>query len=195
MKLSSVSRTYYILFGIFLAIMAVQQISAQNEPDNYPPFSITVSYCGETATHPGLVVGMEYGLIETNWYRLSIAAQIGGYYHHRNHTGLFIETILSNRATTAFGLYGEIGVGVGYLHTWSAGDVYARQAGGGIALVENTGRAHVKLTGDIRSGFDFSKNQILPGGVFMGLALFGEYPFNGFMLPHAALQTGLFLEL
>ena len=45
------------------------------------------------------------------------------------------------------------------------------------------------------AGFDFSKVGLIPGGVFVGMNLFGEYPLNEFLLPHVVVQTGIVTNL
>ena len=91
--------------------------------------------------------------------------------------------------------YGETGLGLGYLHTRPAGPVYLRQEDGSVGRSAISGSPHVAISADVRTGFDFSKVGLIPGGVFVGMNLIGEYPFNGFLLPHVVAQTGIFTNL
>jgi hypothetical protein len=178
-----------------LVLTSVQMAGAQDGQRIFPPVSLVISYFGETVTHPGLTIGIEYAIVDKGWYRLAFSAQVGGYYHRRNHVGAFIDAGLVNRFTSSFGLFGDAALGVGYLHTWVDGATYSRQTDGNVGRVAGYGLPHLKVTGDFRAGYDLSGLSGFPGGVFMGLSIFGEYPFNGFFLPHAALQTGLLLKL
>jgi hypothetical protein len=148
---------------------------------------INVSYLGETITHPGLVVGYE-----NSFYKgFNVTVSIGTYVHQRNHTGLFLNGGLNWRHTFPIGYSPEIGIGLGYLHTWAhGGPVYVVDDGGSVST-KSTGRGHfmpsVKL-GIL--GWDLRKKTDIPMRVNTDIVIFGQYPFNNYMMPHAALKVG-----
>jgi hypothetical protein len=183
-----------VIIAIALLFAAPSQLFSQQELVDRKT-GISVSYLGETGSHPGLVVGIVHPLIQNNWYQLGVSLDIGGYVHPRNHYAAFLRSTLSNRITAGFGLYAELGIGAGYFHTWAAGEVYTRQSDGSIAKIANFGYPHAMISADLNIGFDFVKLDILPIGVFLGLSVFGEYPFNGFLLPHVAAQVGMSWKL
>ena len=44
---------------------------------------------------------------------------------------------------------------------------------------------------DITVGFDFFEDQIHQFSPFFKLLGFGQYPYNGYMLPHVGFQMGV----
>ena len=184
----------FVTIAIALLFAAPLRLFSQQELEDRKT-GISVYYLGETVSHPGLVVGIVHPLSQSSWYQLGVSLDIGGYVHPRNHYAAFLRSSLSNRITAGFGLYAELGFGAGFFHTWAAGEVFARQLDGCIAKIANYGYPHAMISADLNIGFDFAKLDILPLGVFLGLSVLGEYPFNGFLLPHVAAQAGVSWKL
>ncbi|MNS11055.1 hypothetical protein D3C72_425860 [compost metagenome] len=152
---------------------------------------LTIAYFGETVTHPGLLVGTEHKAWEAGWHRAFLAANMGGYRHPGNHTGLFLDGGLGYRLTLPVGLSLEAMAGLGYLHTVLDGRVFAPGPNGGVEAVTDLGRPAWMPSAAVGVGLD-AGGLGLPGSrVFTRLQLFGQYPFNTYVLPHVALQVGL----
>lgn len=153
--------------------------------------ALSGAYYGETITHPGVAVGMEYYAFESRRYKLIVAPKVGIYLHHRTHGAAFVDAELGHRVTAKFGLYGDLFTGIGYMHTWPWGDVYGRAADGSVEKQFNAGSPHVKFGGGLGLGWDLSKNGVAPISIFARLEMFGEAPFNTGIAVHGALMCGV----
>ena len=100
--------------------------------DSGKTIPINVSYFGETIVHPGLEIGYENGFLQHFNYTVSA----GTYLHQRYQTGLFINAGVNWRYTFSFGYSIELGLGLGYLHTW--------QHGGDTYIVDDSGNVSIK---------------------------------------------------
>ena len=189
------TRTVPISRIAFLLAVSVPGVLAAQSGKADPTLAVTVAYFGELVAHPGTVVGLEVLAFEDEWYRFGIGVEAGGYVHLRNQWAALFSGGVSNRFTGPLGLYGEVDIGVGYLHTWAAAEIYSFRPDGGVAIVADAGYPHFLARVDLKGGFDFAKRGGAPLGAFLGLTVFAEYPFNGFLLPHVALQTGVVFDL
>ncbi len=72
-----------------------------------------VAYFGETITHPGFNLGVEYSLWEKKKLMLLSSVNLGAYTHPRHHRALFTNLKAGLRFTTSYGLYTDIFIGIG----------------------------------------------------------------------------------
>lgn len=156
--------------------------------DNKGVIPINVSYFGDTLINPGIEIGYE----NTFYKGLNFTLSIGAYIHQRNHVGLFFNPGLNWKHTFPIGYSMEFGVGLGYLHTFvHGGNIYVVDDSGGVSVKGNYGRPHfmpsVKLG---LLGWDFRKKTRIPLRLNSDIIIFGQYPFNNYILPHIALKIG-----
>ena len=149
---------------------------------------ITGSYFGETLLHPGIYLGSEYS-IKNN---LVACFGMGTYLHCKHHLGLFISGDLNWRKTFRCGYALNFGIGIGYLHTWPhGGKIYEVNDNGDVERKTNWGNP--SLMPSLRLGFlnwDFRQKDIFPCRIFADIVIFGQYPYNDYIMPHAALNLG-----
>ena len=114
-------------YPILLFLLSVSTIlSAQINN----PTSISASYFGESITHPGLKIGINYELKnwdktkirkntskKTIYNRIDLSPSIGFYYHKDYQTGLFVILELSYTRKNAKGNFMTYGLGAGYMRT------------------------------------------------------------------------------
>jgi len=148
---------------------------------------INISYFGETITHPGIEIGYE----NTFYNGFNISISIGTYVHQRNHTGLFINGGINWRHTFPVGYSPEIGIGLGFLNTWAhGGSTYIVDDDGNVSI-NRSGRSHfmpsIKLG---LLGWDLRQRTNIPMRINTDIIIFGQYPFNNYILPHVALKLG-----
>ena len=163
--------------------------------ENSKVIPINFSYFGETVTRPGFVIGYEKA-----FHRLFyVTVSLGTYVHQRNHTGLFLSAALNWRHAFSSGYSPQFGIGLGYLHTWEhGGPTYTVGDDGNVSIRPRTGRPHfmpsVKLG---LFGWDFRQRTSIPMRINTDIIMFGQYPFNNFILPRVALRVGAtyFFEL
>jgi len=169
---------------VLLLILIVHNIYAQENSRIIP---INFSYFGETIIRPGFEIGYEHAFYKG----FNFTASIGGYVHQRNHIGLFINGGVNWRHTFYSGYSPEIGIGVGYLHTWAHG--------GNTYLVDDDGNVSIKRSGrphfmpSIKFGvfgWDLRRKTNTPMRINLDAVLFGQYPYNNYIMPHVALKIG-----
>jgi len=166
---------------VFSLIFIGGSVFAQEIPINF-------SYFGEVGTRPGIEIGYEY-----HFYKgFNLTGSIGTYVHQRNHTGLFFNGGLNWRHTFPVGYSMEFGIGLGYLHTWEHGGLtYVVDKNGNVSTKTKIGHPHfmpsVKLG---LLGWDFRLKTNIPLRINSDLIIFGRYPYNNYMMPHAALKIG-----
>ena len=123
---------------------------------------------------------------------LSMPVELGFYVHIRNHTALFFDTGLAYRYTYAAGFHLDTKLTMGGMLSFPGAPLYQVQEG---AVTDISGKAWPKFMPAFGLGCGFDCR---PAGVPMdlniGLQVFGEYPFNSFLLPHpaAVLSVGYF---
>ena len=146
----------------------------------------------DAITHPGFSIGMVYYFFENRWFAAFVSPQVGWYIHPRNYFALFIEGNIGARFTARFGLFGELLGGLGYLQRWThGGRVYSRDSDGSISSSFAAGSATLKVNGRFGFGWDFARNNLLPMAAFVRVGVFGEYPYNNYMLLHGSFEAGV----
>jgi hypothetical protein len=189
-----------LVFILMLSNMAYAQDSTNTIVDslnenNYGKYAITVAYYGETVTHPGLNLGVEYSLWAKKKIRLISSANIGWYTHPRHHRAAFFNVETGIRSTTSFGLYSDFFFGVGYNHSWVNGDVYVSDGEDDVKIIKDKGHARLMLNGSLGLGWNFLKNNRQPLNVFVRVKPLFIFSVNNNMLIQAALMTGVIWSL
>ena len=72
-------------------------------------------YFGQTVTHPGIVLEMEYETYKSSTMSLPFRVDLGFYSHPRNHMGLFLDINYGFRRYFDSGLFLEESIGIGVL--------------------------------------------------------------------------------
>lgn len=178
-----------VLFIIFIALITVVTgFSEETEKQgifDMDEIPLSITYFGETVTHPGLMIGSEVELAGNGRHHLLWTANIGTYVHVRNHVGLFVNSEIGWRVTRPSGYFMDAFLGLGYLHVWPQGTVYE--------VVNNTVQ-EVTATGSPKFMPTFSWGffgwQFDRFSIHSRLQFFGEYPYNSYMLPHITVQLG-----
>jgi len=174
-------KKYTVLTMLFLIIYSIYGQNGKVIP-------INVSYFGETITHPGIEIGYE----NTFFKSFNFTVSIGVYTHPRNHTGLFLNSGINWRHTFPIGYSMEFGVGIGYLHTWEiGGDKYIVDDSGNVSIKPKSG--YPRFMPSIKLGligWDFRKKTDIPLRLNADVIIFGQLPFNSYIMPHAALKIG-----
>jgi hypothetical protein len=182
----------YLITGLLLIIAC--SLSAQK----WRPTEISVSYFGETITHPGIRAGVSYKL--KNWHKhvvkknkatvihkgVLLQPSVGLFYHSNYQTGLFVLPELSLIRKKENGSYRSIGLGAGYLQTVLP-NVYELNAGEEIVKVN--GRNHHFLTS---VSFQYGRNvNFTPLSVYVKPQLLMAIPNTAGSMQYIALEIGI----
>lgn len=189
----SKQRLYKIIHVFLLTgILSPYALQAQEAQLKTGRSAVTMGYFGETITHPGFFAGYEHNLMPQKSYQLFLTLTLGGYVHKRNHTGLFSEVALGQRFNFRSGFFLDQSVGIGYLHTLlNGGAVYEVKDNGVVSKSSNLGRSHFMPSVSLGFGWNVAHSEKPPLLLFVRPKVFWQYPFNGYVLPHLALQAGI----
>lgn len=192
--------TIAALLLLALDAHADEALTASRPPRELDAWSIGAAYFGEMALHPGVTVAVERtlrswgrrpGLVAHGFFS---EADLGTYWHARYATGLFVSTDLGYRLVFVRGFRLEGLVGIGYLHTFDDGAVYEAM-GGQVSTVAGAGHPALMLSALIGVGWDFTVGDHAPFSLFLRVGSFGQYPYNGAVLPHLEAQLGFSVPL
>jgi len=154
---------------------------------------VSIAYFGDFITHPGLMIGTQSELRRTPRYQMYYTLNTGIYTHRKNHNAFMLSSEIANRLSTKKGLFGELLLGGGYLHTWPQGDVYIREDDGGVKQSTDWGRPHLMVSSSLGIGWQSPKED--SRAYFLRIVAFGEYPYNGIILPHLGLHAGIAFKM
>ncbi len=179
-----------IIFSVIVLSASLQAESAIR-----PPCDISVSYFGRNFTHPGMKLSASGELLGDweNTFRLSLQASLGFYYHRSNHTALYISGDIA--PSLDFGRsskwYTALPLGVGYMRTFIDGRVYSISETGDIRRRHFSGNNYLMPFAGITVGRKVQGSRF--SRFFLSIGVFGQYPFNSYMLPNIYLEGGFSL--
>ena len=187
-------RSYFVYLLLFLFSVSLKAEDGKLSacPDGFP---ITISYFGEMFTHPGIIAGCELGLVSGSGHSLFTTLNLGSYIHRRNHIPVFAAAELGYRYTFNSGFNLHVLAGAGYFHKFLDAPIFSLSDGGPVEI-PNTGSPHLMVSASLGLGWNLSKKSSVPLDLFLRAQVFGEYPFNSYILLHPVLQLGtrIFLE-
>jgi len=154
---------------------------------------VSIAYFGDFITHPGLMIGTQNDLRIKSRHQMYYTLNTGIYTHRKNHNAFILSSEIANRLSTKKGLFGELLLGGGFLHTWPQGDVYIREDDGGVKKSRGWGHPHLIVSSSLGMGWQSPKEN--SRAYFLRIVAFGEYPYNGILLPHLGLHTGVVFNL
>jgi hypothetical protein len=104
----------YVVIILFLCI------STQSNAQINSPISFSISYFGETITHPGLKFSFNYGLKhwakDQNMESIYLSLSIGTFFHRRYQNSIFFIPEINFGKQYSNGSLVTTGIGFGYLH-------------------------------------------------------------------------------
>ena len=79
------------------------------------------------------------------------------------------------------------------MHTWPQGDVYIREDTGKVKKTIGWGHPHLMVSSSLGIGWESPEE--ISRTYFLRMVAFGEYPYNGILLPHLGLHAGVVFKL
>lgn len=177
-----------LLYSVTFYTFANEQITQEST-------SINISYFGEFITHPGLKVSLEIPFYKKKGHHWYYTIKGGGYTHCMNHTSLFVGSEVGYRYIFRNGFELNSLLGVAYLHKFLGAEIYKVTDSGELEEVTHYGSPHIMPNVNIGFGYTFLKESQNPFTLFSKTEIFGEYPYNTYILPHIALSFGVRLKL
>ena len=190
-------------YPILLFLLSVSTIlSAQINN----PTSISASYFGESITHPGLKIGVNYHLKswdktktkkntsqKTIYKRIDLSPNVGFYFHKDYQTGLFVLPELSYTRKNAKGNFMIFGMGAGYMRTFIP-NVYEINSNNEIEKTPE-GYNYFLTNYFIAFGKDLSIKHNIPLEIFLKPQIMYALPNYPNGITYFALEVGVCYEL
>ncbi len=147
--------------------------------------------------HPGFNLGTEYAYAQGRWGRFFQSLQAGYYYNKYNAKALFLLTGAGFRYRLPFGLLGDAGLGVGYLHSFHPTEVFAQDASGEYARIRDTGKPAFVAFMSLGLGMDLSNLTGWPVCLFVRYQPYIQTPYSptSSIFPQALFHFGVRVQL
>ena len=189
-------QVFLILCVLFTsAALFSQELEAESKKDKKPLTLVLYSgYFGELISHPGLIAGADVTLFSSGKTDIAAGLQTGYYYHRLNSHGLFIQPLIRVQRTFSSGFFLDAALGAGYLHMIPDGKVY-EVVDGKAAEVSNCGSPNFMPSFSLGAGYKFWQKTSIPLAVSLSTGIFGEYPFNTYMLPRVFVSLSCLYRL
>jgi hypothetical protein len=140
------------------------------------------------------MVGTELFYTRGQHSQLFQTVQLGGFYNRYFGTSVFLSSDLAYRYTTGLGFYGEVMLGVGYMHAFHPRDTYALNDNGTYERVTDWGKPSAMASFSLGVGYDSGK-RLSP---FLRYQWLLQAPYAGEDLPYvpqALLHAGVKIRL
>lgn len=160
-------------------------------PRSAQALDLSAAYYGDTITHPGLKLGAGVPLLERGQHLIFGAANLGYFHHERNSENLFANAEAAYRFTFSFGLYLDLALGAGYMHTFADGPIYTVEDGA-VRRAANTGHPLFMPSAGLGVGYLLGPGP--KGGpltIYIESSFFGQYPRDHLFVGRLALEVGL----
>ena len=184
-----------LAFGLFMLVF-IANTQSQHHPQNFP---LKVSVLDESITfpsfnflsfsyNPALLIGTEYQLKRKSNSEWFIAANLGFLHHKEMQTAVFLTTEFAYRRY--FGpLSLRIGLGPGYLHSFTNGPVY-RFEQGSFSEAGNAGTPYFLVSASAELGYRLGKDTYSPE-LFITWSNSVELPLNAYTTAHQLVGIGI----
>jgi hypothetical protein len=186
----------------YLFLLTILSISGVLHSQSLNPTSVSISYFGETITHPGLKVGVDYELgswqKSTTWKSgkskmvrssISVSANAGFFYHKDYQTGLFVIPEAGYTRKKANGNFVTYGLGAGYMRT-IVPDVYESNPEGEFVKTSQ-GYNYFLANYSVAFGKDLSVSREIPMDIFVKPQLMSALPGVTGGVAYFAVELGV----
>lgn len=143
--------------------------------------------------YPGASLGTEYYYLKRPKSKLFQTLEVGGFINKNQGSALYVNSNITYRNTTKFGLVSEIGLGFGYFNSFHPTAIYEQQADGDFELVKDSGVPAFSNNLSLALGYDLTKKfdkKLMPFLRYQWIAS-GKYWSIIGIRPSALLHLGL----
>jgi len=185
-----------LLFSVFLPLLAQGQSADNSDISSSKKNSVGIAYFGDLSfneksfrVNPGMEVNYAWQILGKSYHKgnaystsykerqMLLKPYFNFYIRKHYQTGVGLGADLSYRSTGAKGLFWDIGIGGGYLHTFYNDPVYEQVNDSTFKQIRFQGNPNVMIRGNVHIGYDCSKKyQGIPVAFFIGGGTFLRYP-------------------
>lgn len=178
----------WILLGI--SLLGTAPLFSQNLQND---LRIGGGYFGQSITHPGFTVNVEYVRNHTTHLSTPARVDLGAYFHPRNHNAIMFDVSagLREKFGKRFALEQYFGLG-GMVAFFNGDGLFQVSESGGIERVSNSGNP--AFMPSIAVGIWVAtgkKDDAERWSVYFRPKVFWQLPYNNIAMPHFALQAGV----
>ena len=147
--------------------------------------------------HPGFSLGTEYAYLQNLNHRIFQNIQAGYYFNEYAARAIFFQTGLGYRYSLRFGLFADVSVNLGYLHSFHPVEVWKLNNQGEYELAEDKGRGAMTIGLAFGLGYDFNPALGWPVSLFVRYQPYGQTRYSAFdsWLLQAWLQFGIRVQI
>jgi len=179
-----------IITALLILVILTGSGLAQDNPDEIKKqFPLELSLFNHAVTmpfdgfimsplHPGFSIGTEYGYTQGRLGRIFQNLHAGYYYNKYNAKAFFLKTEVGYRYTAGFGLFGDLSLGLGYLHSFHPREIFGLNAQGEYEKVKDKGKSAVIFLASLGVGYDFSQKAGWPVSLFIRFQPYIQTPYN-----------------
>jgi len=159
-----------LFFNILLLLsLPIVSISQDIEKVKKQDFPISMSYNNHSwafplgsilrlnPQYPGLTVGTEINYRVRPKTKLFQVVELGGFLNSASGNATYVNTSLAFRLSTDFGLYSDIGLGLGIFSSYYINDTYTQQENGSYSLSDEKATTALSNNIFLGLGYDLSK--------------------------------------
>lgn len=196
-SLNSCNLTAFLIMNRATAVVFIMlafRLVAFSQKDTLRRERVGISYFSEGGFYPGFAFNYERELLSNEKFQLLLGGKAGAYFHHRNHTGVFLLIQSGQRFRIGKYFHFEHFLGVGYLHSFlNGGDAYYVNASGQIQKAGAVGDPHFMPS--VSFGVSYDHRGPRPFSVFVRPMIFWQIPFNEASLVLYGVEAGTLFRL
>lgn len=195
--------------GLMILLLLVGPGLAQDKPvDSKKKFPLELTFFKHAISypfegilsgplHPGFSVGTEYYYTQGHRGQIFQNLNAGYFFNKYNAKALFLETSAGYRYTLGFGLFGDLALGLGYLHSFHPVEVYTLNSQGEYERAKDKGKSAVIFPVVLGLGYDFSRKLGWPLNLFFRYQIILQTPYNqdSSIMGHSMLHIGIRIHI
>ena len=192
---------------LFFTICLLSQKGFAQEAGFFQKHPVTISIFNHSVSLPfkdifkrplniGISIGTEFLYTSGKHFSMHQTVQLGWFYHRELGTSVYVKSDFLNRLTASNGLFGEIQLGLGYMHSFYDKKVFELDNNG--SYVQLTDKGYPGIIGGIGVGGGWRINPSSPVSIspFFRYEWMGQYPYSEFppVFPHSMVHLGSRIE-
>ena len=144
----------------------------------------------------GISVGTLFAYNQDRRFSQLQSVELGWFFHRHLGKQLFVKTNLINRFTTKSGLWGDVQVGLGYLHSFYAKEVFELDRQGNYRSVGDTGYPGIIGGFGLGMGYTIQSSGNRQFSPYIKYEWMAQYPYSDFtpIFPHSFVHLGSMLQ-
>ena len=140
-------------------------------------------------TNPGISLGIDRSIALRGGSEIYVPLNLTFYLHPKNSRVFYLNAGIGYRLQSRGRFFAAGSLCLGYLHSFVDGDLYTGN-GGAVGRVRDHGQAGFMPYVDLRLGLDRLDGRFRRLAPYVQVMAFGQYPYNGYVLPHFGFQLG-----